>query len=239
MIIVRAWYGGPYNYRGMVYHGNNLALGWLWQIGVCKGKDVTAILRLAVNVSGELDFNPEKHFCNELFDFGRDWPCWKILVVQYKYGERGQVQTWFSPSVGDEQYHCFLPASPPPLAVRIVLPNGTDDASRDTVLGAVVKVLATKGFSVEVSPSAPDVFILSAESAPRIEELLHPASPHRIKGVDVNFLLSSVRPTPPPRPPPPPPPPRPRCPPAPPHPLPRPRGWCTSRRTPAATWCWA
>jgi hypothetical protein len=50
-----------------------------------------------------------------------------------------------------------------------------------------VKVLATKGFSVEVSPSSPDVFILSAESAPRIEELLHPVLPHRIKGVDVIF----------------------------------------------------
>jgi hypothetical protein len=73
------------------------------------------------------------------------------------------------------------------LAVCIVLPNGIDDASRDKVLGAVVKVLATKGFSVEVSPSSPDVFILSAESAPRIEELLHPALPHRIKGVDVVF----------------------------------------------------
>jgi cold shock CspA family protein len=74
-----------------------------------------------------------------------------------------------------------------PSAVRIVLPNGTDDASRDKVLGAVVTCLATKGFSVKVSPSAPDVFILSAESAPRIEELLSPADPHRIGGVTVSF----------------------------------------------------
>ena len=42
-----------------------------------------------------------------------------------------------------EPYHCFLPASPPPLPVRIVFPDGTDDASRDKVLGAVVEVLAT------------------------------------------------------------------------------------------------
>ena len=77
--------------------------------------------------------------------------------------------------------------TPTPPEVCIVLPNGTDDASRDKVLGAVVKVLATKGFAVEVSSWARDVFILSAESAPRIEELLHPALPHRIKGVDVIF----------------------------------------------------
>ncbi len=87
------------------------------------------------------------------------------------------------------------PPPPPPdgsSAVRIVLPDGTDAASRDTVLGNVVKVLATKGFAVEVSPSAPDVFILSAESAPRIEELLRPALPHRIKAVDVIFVLSQA-----------------------------------------------
>jgi cold shock CspA family protein len=77
-------------------------------------------------------------------------------------------------------------------AVRIVLPDGTDAASRDTVLGNVVKVLANKGFSVKVSPSAPDVFILSAESAPRIEELLHPADPHRIRGVTVSFKADSL-----------------------------------------------
>jgi hypothetical protein len=112
LIIVRAWYGGPKNSRGKVYHGNDLTLGWLWQTGACQGKDVTAILRAAVNGNGELDFNRERDFCNELFDFGRGWACCKILVVQYKYGERGQVQTWFSPSVADEPYHCYLPAEP-------------------------------------------------------------------------------------------------------------------------------
>jgi len=79
-------------------------------------------------------------------------------------------------------------------AVCIVLPNGIDDASRHKVLGAVVKVLATKGFSVVVSPSAPDVFILSAESAPRIEELLHPVLLHRIEGVDVIFHARCANP---------------------------------------------
>jgi hypothetical protein len=186
LIIVRAWYGGPHKHRGKVYHGSSLEHGWLWQTGDRKGKDVTAILLSNVR-NGELNFNPERRRCNDLFGFDPAPQCYKILVVQYKYGESGLVQTWFSESVGDESYHCYLPASPPPLAVRIVLPNGIDDASRDTVLGAVVKVLATKGFSVEVSPSSPDVFILSAESAPRIEELLHPALPHRIKGVDVVF----------------------------------------------------
>jgi hypothetical protein len=33
--------------------------------------------------------------------------------------------------------------------VRIVLPDGTDAASRDRVLGAVVENLASKGFAVE------------------------------------------------------------------------------------------
>jgi len=36
-----------------------------------------------------------------------------------------------------------------PSAVRIVLPDGTDAASRDRVLGAVVENLASKGFAVE------------------------------------------------------------------------------------------
>ncbi len=74
-----------------------------------------------------------------------------------------------------------------PSAVRIVLPDGTDAASRDRVLGAVVTYLTSKDFAVEVNPSAPDVFILSAESAPRILAL-----PHRIEGVDVNFVLSTL-----------------------------------------------
>ena len=80
-------------------------------------------------------------------------------------------------------------------AVRIVLPDGTDAASRDKVLGHVVTYLANKD-AVEVSPATDDVFILTAESAPRIEELLRPAFPHRIKGVDVKFELALVRPPP-------------------------------------------
>jgi hypothetical protein len=115
LIIVRAWYGGPHNHSGQVHHGSSLAHGWLWQTGDRKGKDVTAILRSSVR-NGELNFNSERRGCNDLFGFGHEWPCWKILVVQYKYGESGQVQTWFSESVGFEPYHCFLPASPPAAA---------------------------------------------------------------------------------------------------------------------------
>jgi hypothetical protein len=89
--------------------------------------------------------------------------------------------------------------------VRIVFLDGTDDASRNKVLGSVVTYLAIKGFAVEVSPLATDVFILTAESAPRIGELLHPAEPHRIRAKAVRFELALVRPTTPPPPPPPPP----------------------------------
>ena len=115
LIIVRAWYGGPHNHSGQVHHGSSLEHGWLWQTGDRKGKDVTAILLSSVR-NGELNFNPERRGCNDLFGFGHDWPRQKILVVQYKYGESGQVQTWFSESVGFEPYHCFLPASPPAAA---------------------------------------------------------------------------------------------------------------------------
>jgi len=114
LIIVRAWYGGPHKHRGKVYHGSSLEHGWLWQTGDRKGKDVTAILLSSVR-NGELNFNSERRGCNDLFGFGHEWQCHKILVVQYKYGKSGQVQTWFSESVGEEPYHCFLPASPPPL----------------------------------------------------------------------------------------------------------------------------
>jgi hypothetical protein len=86
--------------------------------------DVTAILLSNVR-NGELNFNSERRGCNDLFGFDPAPQCYKILVVQYKYGESGQVQTWFSKSVVDEPYQCFLPASPPPLPVRIVLPDGT------------------------------------------------------------------------------------------------------------------
>ena len=113
LIIVRAWYGGPHNHRGQVHHGSSLEHGWLWQTGDRKGVDVTSILLSSVR-NGELNFNPERRGCNDLFGFGHEWQCHKILVVQYKYGKSGQVQTWFSESVGGEPYHCFLPASPPP-----------------------------------------------------------------------------------------------------------------------------
>jgi hypothetical protein len=114
LIILRAWYGGPHNHSGQVHHGSSLEHGWLWQTGDRKGKDVTKFLRSSV-CNGELNFNSERRGCNDLFGFGHEWQCHKILVVQYKYGKSGQVQTWFSESVGGEPYHCLLPASPPPL----------------------------------------------------------------------------------------------------------------------------
>jgi hypothetical protein len=113
LIIERAWYGGPHNHSGQVHHGSSLEHGWLWQTGDRKGKDVTKFLRSSV-CNGELNFNSERRGCNDLFGFGHEWQCHKILVVQYKYGKSGQVQTWFSESVGGEPYHCLLPASPPP-----------------------------------------------------------------------------------------------------------------------------
>ena len=135
LIIVRAWYGGPHNHSGQVRHGSNLEHGWLWQTGDRKGKDVTEILLSKYVRNGELNFNPERRPCNDLFGLDPVRGCWKILVVQYKYGMSGQVQTWFSESVGNEPYHCFLPASPPPLPVRIVFPDGTDDVSQRDAAG--------------------------------------------------------------------------------------------------------
>jgi hypothetical protein len=124
LIIVRAWYGGPHNHSGQVHHGSSLEHGWLWQTGDRKGVDVTAILLSSVR-NGELNFNPERRGCNDLFGFGHEWQCHKVLVVQYKYGESGKVQTWFSESVGGEPYHCFLPASPStPEQIAIALDIG-------------------------------------------------------------------------------------------------------------------
>ena len=80
------------------------------------------------------------------------------------------------------------PPQPPTLRTiyfRIVLPDGTDAASRVKVLDNVVTTLVNKGFAVDVSP-ATDVFILTAES-PLIEKLLRPTNPFRIKGVTVIF----------------------------------------------------
>ena len=50
------------------------------------------------------------------------------------------------------------------------------------------------GLEVNVSPDRPDVFILAPESALRIENLLNPDYPRRVKGMTVTFhryMLSS------------------------------------------------
>ena len=36
--------------------------------------------------NGELNFNPSKKGCNAIFNFGDFWTCWKVLVVEYQYG---------------------------------------------------------------------------------------------------------------------------------------------------------
>jgi len=108
--IMRAWYGGPHNHSGPVEHGNSLHHSWLWQIGDRKGKDVTSTIRSHVR-NGELNFNPERRGCNDLFGFGHPWSCFKILVIQYRYGS-GPVQTWFSNSEPWEPHHCYLAAAP-------------------------------------------------------------------------------------------------------------------------------
>lgn len=105
--IVRAWYGGPHKHHGFVNGIDKLSL---WQEGNEKGKIVTEILRDSIRLDGALDFNATKQGCNAIFDFGNDWSCWKVLVVEYRYGE-GPVKTWFSPSEAGEPYDCFLPAN--------------------------------------------------------------------------------------------------------------------------------
>ena len=104
-----------------------------------------------------LRLSPELEVRNGMVRKRHDWQRWLLPQAQLggptiptllgriiqRVEERVHLQTWFSESVPHEPYHCFLPASPPPLPVRIVFPDGTDDASRDKVLGAVVEVLAT------------------------------------------------------------------------------------------------
>ena len=109
LTVVRAWYGGPHNHKGKIYDIRESA-SWLWQTGTKKGKDVTEIVRAAMRSDSSLDFNRERRGCNEIFDFGGDWGCWKILAVEYRYGA-GSVKTWFSQSVPHEPHACFLPAS--------------------------------------------------------------------------------------------------------------------------------
>jgi hypothetical protein len=47
---------------------------------------------------------------SEIFGFGLDWDCWKILAIEYRYGG-GAPKTWLSPSEQLETYSCLLGAS--------------------------------------------------------------------------------------------------------------------------------
>ena len=106
--IVRAWYGGPENHGGGKVYDLHENVPWLWQEGHRKGKIVTDIVRRSLR-DGVLDFNPERRGCNGIFEFGRDWGCWKVLAVQYRYGD-GPIKTWLSPSDPNEPYSLRLSA---------------------------------------------------------------------------------------------------------------------------------
>ena len=47
---------------------------------------------------------------SDVFGFGQDWDCWKVLVIEYRYGGGG-LKTWISASEQDENYSCVLSAS--------------------------------------------------------------------------------------------------------------------------------
>ena len=74
-----------------------------------------------------------------------------------------------------------------PTAIRIVFPHSTVPASRAKGLNSVVRCLSYLGFIVEVSSVRPNVFILTPESALRIETLLFPPYPHRVRGMTVTY----------------------------------------------------
>ena len=106
--IVRAWYGGPKGHKGKV-ESIHASQPWLWQTGRRKGKIVTDIVKGYMRSDAALDFNPGRQACNDIFDFGHSWSCWKVLAIEYRYGE-GPVKTWLSESVGHEPYSVYLPA---------------------------------------------------------------------------------------------------------------------------------
>jgi uncharacterized membrane protein YecN with MAPEG domain len=83
-------------------------------------------------------------------------------------------------------------------AFRIIFPfispsydrvTATAIAFRKKVLMTVALMLkiCAPGFDVELSDESDDVFILAPESALRIEKLLNPDYPHRVKGITVTF----------------------------------------------------
>ena len=105
---MQAWYGGPENHGGGKVYDLHENVPWLWQEGHRKGKIVTDIVRRSLR-DGVLDFNPERRGCNGIFEFGHDWGCWKVLAVQYRYGD-GPIKTWLSPSDPNEPYSLRLGA---------------------------------------------------------------------------------------------------------------------------------
>ena len=107
--IVRAWYGCPEGHSGEVTP-IDASQPWLWQEGESKGKIVTDIVDGYVRFDGALDFNHQKEGANGIFDFGHLWDCWKVLAIEYRYGE-GPVKTWLSESLPSEPYSVCLPAS--------------------------------------------------------------------------------------------------------------------------------
>jgi hypothetical protein len=78
------------------------------------------------------------------------------------------------------------------MPVRLIFSYSDTDTAATTafhnkVLMSVVSVLNNHGFVVEVSSVRDDVFILAPESALRIENLLNPDYPHRVRGMTVTF----------------------------------------------------
>ena len=82
--------------------------------------------------------------------------------------------------------------SPSSTAVRLIVAYSeqgiaTTTAFHNKVLTTVERVLHNYDIDLKVSPRRPDVFILAPESAQRIEKLLWPDYPYRVKGMTVTF----------------------------------------------------
>ena len=78
------------------------------------------------------------------------------------------------------------------MPVRLIFSYSDTDTAATTafhnkVLMSVTSVLYRYDIDLEVSPHRPDVFILTPESALRIENLLKPLYPYRVRGMTVTF----------------------------------------------------
>ena len=78
------------------------------------------------------------------------------------------------------------------MPVRLIFSYSDTDTAATTafhnnVLMSVASVLNNYDFVVKVSPHRPDVFILAPESTQRIENLLKPLYPYRVRGMTVTF----------------------------------------------------